>query len=189
VSDEIVDPNWQKRWDVLWRVWISHTYHRKRERFFDTWDRIFKAVAVIGGSAALAKLGNVPAFKDLGGPEALAWIALGITVTSTISLVFGFAEKARRHADLASQFKKMEADIYRAGDSDFSDAEAATWQARVAEIEVAEPATLYALTQLCERELNIAKGHPERGPKLSLFKRLFAQLWSFSPPTAPVASR
>jgi len=187
MSDEAADSLWKERWDVLWRVWVSHTYHRKRERFFDACDRGSKAIAVIGGSAALANLGKI--FEITNGPAVLAVIAFTITITSTISLVFGLSDKARRHGELASQFKKIEAEIYRKGNFDFTDEDIAGWKTRVAELESAEPATLYALTQLCERELNIAHGHPDRGPKLSLSRRLFAQFWSFAPPSAPVASR
>lgn len=72
MQGERFDYYWSRRHEILWRISLSTLYHRRRERFFDTWDRVVKAVSIIGGSAALAKLGAVPAFASLGGERALA---------------------------------------------------------------------------------------------------------------------
>lgn len=102
-------------------------------------------------------------------------------MTSTIGLVAGLGERARRHRDLAGQFRKLEADIIRTGDDQFSEQQVADWHARIIEIEANEPAALYALTQLCERELFVARGEAQRAPHVGWLRWLFAHYWIFAP--------
>lgn len=97
---------WDKRHQVLYRVELSALYHQKRERFFEVCDKLAKAVAVIGGSAALAKIGS---------GYWIVYIAAAITVTSTCSLVFGFSDRARRHAELSRNFASLSRISWRVG--------------------------------------------------------------------------
>ncbi len=95
MSEDTDDYLWKKRYEALYRAQLSVLYHRKRERFFAFWDRAVTAVAIVGGSAA---------FAGLGGPDLVRWAAAVVAVTSTMGLVYGLAERARRHGDLARQF-------------------------------------------------------------------------------------
>jgi NaMN:DMB phosphoribosyltransferase len=97
---------WGRRDAVLQRAQISALYHRKRERAFDLADRLSKAVAVIGASAAFAAIGE---------PVFVKGMAAMIAITSALSLVFGFSERGRRHSDLAHRFCLLEADITQKG--------------------------------------------------------------------------
>lgn len=161
---------WNKRHDVLFRVELSALYHQKRERFFEACDKLAKAVAVIGGSAALAKIG---------GPDALIWVAAAITVTSTLSLVFGLSDRARRHGDLARNFRQLEAEIVARGERDFTESDLATWASRERLLETTEPPALGNLVRICQNELAIAQGQGECVRSVGFFRHLFAHLVDF----------
>ena len=172
---------WTLRHEVLWRIDVSQLYHRKRERFCDFWDRAFKAVAVIGGSAALYRIGAGDASTAASNTRVLLVATSIVTVTSTVSLVFALSERARKHSELAASFKKLEAEIMLAGETAFNERSINAWRAKRAELEGAEPPALYALTKICELELHVANGTPELAPTVTLLERLFAQFWSFGP--------
>jgi hypothetical protein len=162
---------WEKRHAVLYRTELSTLYHQKRERFFSLCDKLGNTVGVIGGSAALASLSN---------PELLAWIALAITVVSSFALVIGFADRARRHADLAKDFRQLEAAIVERGERDFTEQDVSSWEARTRMLESSEPPALGALVVLCQNELARAQGHGSQVVHLSFAQRLLAHLFDFS---------
>lgn len=165
MSKELADHMWKGRHELLWRVQLSAHYHRRRERFLAAWDRFFKYVAVVGGSAAAS---------TLLGAQWLPVVALAIAACSAASLVFGLADSARRHGELASQYKRFEAEVRSSGEHDFTDIELARWCAKLAEIESGEPASLPGLVALCSAELDHAHGVPD-APKITLLGRLRAQ--------------
>lgn len=144
MSSEDADYLWGKRHSVLYRLELSALYHQKRERFFDLCDKLAKVVAIVGGSAALYKVAD---------EGALVWIAATITIASALSLVMGFSEKARRHAELTRSFKQIQADALRCGERDFTEADIADWAARVAALEASEPPALGVLVRICQNEL------------------------------------
>ncbi len=164
MTQELADHIWKGRHDLLWRVQLSAHYHRRRERFLASWDRFFKYVAVVGGSAAAS---------TLVGPQFLPWLALAIAAGSAMSLVFGLADSARRHGELASQYKRLEAEVRLLGEHEFTDADIARWCARLAEIESGEPAAIQGLIALCTAELEQA--HGIETPKITLIDRVRAQ--------------
>lgn len=158
---------WGKRHGVLYRVELSALYHQKRERFFEACDKLAKAVAVIGGSAALAKIG---------GPDALVWVAAAITVTSTFSLVFGLSDRSRRHGDLARNFRQLESEIIARGEREFSEADVAVWAARERLLETSEPPALGNLVRICQNELAVAQGQIASVHAVGFWRYLLAHL-------------
>lgn len=161
---------WKRREDLLYRVQLSALYHRKRERFLAFWDRAITAVAIIGGSAAFASLGGASFVK----------IAAGIVaVTSTVGLVFGLAERSRRHSDLARQFLDLEARILRQGERDFTEDQLNQWDADRAQIETAEPPALGVLIVACQNELAQARNEFAHIHHLPWWQRLTMHLSDF----------
>lgn len=158
---------WEQRHAVLYRVELSALYHQKRERFFEACDKLAKAMAVIGGSAALARVG---------GDAFLPWIAAGITVTSTCSLVFGLSDRARRHADLSRSFRQLEADIVAKGERDFSEADVAAWAGRERLLETSEPPALGNLVRICQNELAVAHDQAPQVRPVGFLRHLLAHL-------------
>lgn len=158
---------WEQRHAVLYRVELSALYHQKRERFFEACDKLAKAVAVIGGSAALAKIG---------GADAMQYIAAAITITSTFSLVFGLSDRARRHADLARNFRVLESEIIAKGERDFTEEDISAWAAKERMLETTEPPALGNLVRICQNELAIAKNQADSVRSVGFFRYLLAHL-------------
>lgn len=171
-SDLVLDDRWGRRHRILRRIETSVCYHRKRERFFEISDRVVKAIALFGGSSAFVNL--VGADKQLAfATIATAVIALG----AAIALVFGFAERGKRHGDLARNFLELEAQIVGKGEHDFNDADLDAWEARTRTLELSEPAGLNALVVICQNEVQSAAGHkPVALPRMH---RLLAHFCSF----------
>lgn len=151
-------------WDLLWRVRQSALYHLKRERFLDGVDKAAKLVSALGGAAAFSQFKSA---GDLG-----LWITGSITVVATLSLVYGPSAKARKHAELARDFKRLEADVVRAGKLS-SEAEMAKFDAQYLTLESTEPASLGALVTQCHNELCEAYGVRDQITPLRVRDRLF----------------
>jgi hypothetical protein len=164
---------WKRRHEVIYRVELSTLYHQKRERFFELLDKNTKGVAVIGGSAALARLG---------GDEALVWIAALVTVSSTLSLVWGFADRARRHSDFANRFCMLASSILAKGHQDLTEELVCEWEGRARELEASEPAALSVLVRICQAELNASRGVKYELPPW--YQRIFAHVLDL-PKAAP----
>ena len=162
---------WGKRHALLERIALSVLYHQKRERFFDVWDKLTKGVAIVGGSAALARVA---------GDTGLTVAATLITVTSTAALVLGFADRSKRHAELARNFRSLEAEIAERGEREYTEKDLSRWEAKQRTIETSEPPALGVLVVLCQNELKIAAGHREMVVPIPWHKRLLAHYWDFS---------
>lgn len=172
LPDAQADHEWGLRHDALYRCQLSTRYHRRRERFFDWMDRATSAIALIGGSAAFAaataaRLGVVQI------------AAIAVTSAAAISLVLGFADKARRHAALAESYKRIEAEILRAGDYDYTEQQINAWRARIAETEAGEPPALRSLIVLCQNDIAAAANQHDKVTALVWYKRWFAQMVDF----------
>lgn len=159
-TDLPVDPHW----DLLWRVRLSALYHLKRERFLDGVDRLAKAVSALGGAAAFSQIKAAP---DWG-----LWITGMITLVSTLSLVYSPSGKARKHAELARDFKRLESDIVAAG-AGLTDSQIAAFDARHVSLESSEPAALGALVTQCHNELATSIGRHGHITPMPLLHRLF----------------
>ena len=170
---------WGRRDAILFRAQMSALYHRKRERAFDLADRTGKAIAIIGGSAAFAAIGEALFIKV---------VAATIAVTSTLSLVFGFSERSRKHSELAQKFCLLEASIVQKGEHDFEEHDVDQWQAEALRIEATDPPALSALVTLCQNELAIARNRPEAVVPVKLWRRILAPLFDISAGTAPEKS-
>lgn len=163
-----LDYLWDKRDALLYRVELSALYHQKRERFFEAADKGGKAIAILGGSAALGKVLS---------PDVVMWAAAAITISSTLSLVFGFSDKARRHAELVRNFKQVESDLLRKGERDFCEQDLTDCAARIAMLEASEPPSLATLVRICQNELACARGAAESCKRVGLMPRLLAHFF------------
>lgn len=136
-------------WSLLWNVRLSALYHLKRERFLDGADKLSKAVSALGGAAAFSQIKNN---ADFG-----LWVIGFITLVSTLSLVYGPTAKARKHAELARDFRRLESQILALGD-DLTVAQIAKFESERVSLEASEPASLGSLVTQCHNELCEAFG-------------------------------
>lgn len=142
-------PETPSPWGLLWRVRLSALYHLKRERFLDGMDKAAKAVSAIGGAAAFSQLKDNANFG--------LWVVGFITLVSTLSLVYGPSTKARKHAELARDYKRLEAEIICVG-AVISEPQIAKFDSKLVSLEASEPASLGALVTQCHNELCEAIG-------------------------------
>lgn len=157
-------PKTPSTWDLVWRIRLSSLYHLKRERFLDGVDKASKAVSALGGAAAFSQV------KTAG--DSGLWITGFITLIATLSLVYGPSTKARKHAELARDYKRLESDIAACGE-DISAPQLSKFEAKFISLESSEPASLGALVTQCHNELSEsidAKGHIT---PLPIWQRLF----------------
>lgn len=176
MNEQDVSYLWDRRHGLLYRVQLSVLYHQKRERYFDACDKIAKAIAIIGGSAALSRMG---------GPDLILYVAAVITITSTLSLVFGFSDRSKRHSELARSFRQLEAEICGKGERDFTEADLNAWTAKERTLEGSEPPALGALVILCQNELAMAQGQQDKIVRISWLRRTLAHVLDIPPPHHP----
>ena len=166
------DDVWKERYELLYRCWFSRIYHQKRERFFDLCDSLTKTIALVAGAASIAKIFN---------PDQLLIFGVLITITSALSLVVGYAKKARNHADFARSFILAEAKIVDAGV--LSRGQVDALHAEIIRLEMNEPRTLGALVRICQNEIAVARGNKQDIRPVPFFKKLFAHFydWELAP--------
>mgnify|MGYP000547076748 CR=1 FL=1 len=157
-------------WELEWKIQLSGLYHARRERFLDGCDKWAKFVAAIGGAAAFAQ------FK--GDSNIGAWISAFISVISTLSLVFGFSTKARKHYDLARDFKKLEAELAALG-RDVTDMQLDEFKKRYLLVETGEPSSLSALVTDCHNQLCKAHGIEDRIAPLPFYQNWLMNFLDF----------
>lgn len=157
-------PKMPSTWDLLWRIRLSALYHLKRERFLDGADKLCKAVSALGGAAAFSQ---VKSTGDVG-----FWLTGFITVVATLSLVYSLSTKARKHAELARDFKHLEADVIAMG-SEISPQQLAKFESQFVSLESSEPASMGALVTQCHNELCESIGSKNEITPLPPLHRLF----------------
>lgn len=169
--DKLGDWLWDRRHRLLFKVRLSVLYHLKRERYFDVadkWCSMLTAVAATAAVAALLK--RVPDF-DLAAAIATAVLAL-------IPLVLNPAERARKHGQIAADFRRLRADAERAGER-WTEAQCDEFTGRALDIETTEPAALGALVVDCQNQVTASVDPNAKTHRLRLHERLLMHLWDF----------
>ncbi|MTV38048.1 hypothetical protein [Duganella radicis] len=175
-TDAELDHAFEKRCNALYKAELSALYHQKRERFFELADKLGKAASVIGGSAALWKIGNA---------DVVAVMATCITASSALSLVFSFSERSKRHGELAQGFRIIISDILAKSEFDVTPPDAGAWMSKVCALEAKEPPSLSALTVLCQNELAIARGADDKVKPQDTKTRLLAHFFDLPLSVSP----
>lgn len=139
--DDLLD----ERHRVLYQVQISAVYHRTEEKRFEKYDKWTKFVSVAFGGAALSAI-----MPNAVKPYLIAIISLA----SAATLVFGVSEKSRKHADYASQYGNLEADIQGVEETACTAGQVAKWRSRLASLEAVEPLTNEKLVLACQHRID-----------------------------------
>lgn len=157
-------PKTPSSWGLLWGIRLSALYHLKRERFLDGVDKAAKAVSAIGGAAAFSQIKDNATFG--------LWVIGFITLVSTLSLVYGPSTKARKHAELARDYKRLEAEVISVGGA-ISEPQISKFNSQLVSLEASEPASLGALVTQCHNELCEAIGDKSQITPLPFLHWLF----------------
>jgi len=160
------------RHNLLFGVRRSVRYHLRRRSFFETWNTLTNALAVVFGSAAIGG-----ALKEGFASVAVVAGAL-VTFFSAVNLVVGTVRKARIHEDLGRRFFDLEREIVQAGDYDEEMLRRLTGKRLV--IEADEPPILKVLDCVCHNELARAMGYDqEQMMKIGSIQRLLRHFFDF----------
>lgn len=151
--------------NLLFSIERSIRYNRKRQRFFECWERGMNFLSVLFGSGTL--------YAILQSHQSIAIaVSIALTVCSSLSLVIGFSEKACDHRDFSQQFLRLKERLI---------AEPLTLtlcneiKTGINRIDLEEPPVLVVLEQICYNEQLNAEGLPrEMMTKIKWYQRLFA---------------
>lgn len=163
-DDEGDDAVWERRCTTLFRAWVQVRYHRRRQRFFDLWDKSTKAITVVLGASLLGQFVNVK----------FPWLAAAITSLGLLALVFGYGDRKQQHKELAERAAELVGAIEQVPVGELTPANTAIWNAEYARLCAKAPPPLKALTLLCEWEQAAAEGHPNYLCRPGFLRRLLA---------------
>lgn len=154
-------------------VAVSIRYHARRRAWFDGLARWPSVVSLVAGSAAFVSISQ--------GLPALATVASAATaIFGGANLVFGFAERARRHDDLVRKFTLLAAEIAEATSP--SRADVRRWHGAKIRIEAEEPTPNNVLNVLCHNEEAEARGYgPDHIYQVRWWQRAMAQVCALPP--------
>lgn len=169
-DDRMDDALWERRHRLMYQAKLSAMYHQRRERRYDFWDRATKAVAAIGGLAAVTSLLS---------RGQIELVAASIAIVAVLSMVFDFSGRVRLHADYANRFRELQAELVSCGD-DLRDPQCARLEAELVKAEKGEPRPLSGLVLLCQNDIAIAEGQPEKVQKLARWRRPFVHLFDMN---------
>ena len=161
-----------KVFGLLFGVRRSIRYHNRRRSFFDKFNSITNALALIMGSATV-----YGALKT--NLEGIAILAPAfITIFSSINLVIGSTRQARVHHDLCKRFIFLEKMISECRNPDEN--ELAKWTSERLDIESEEPPVLHVLNSICHNELLRAMGYSKEDcVEISWLQRFLAPFIDF----------
>lgn len=154
MSNEVEQHCWNRRCDLIYKVRLSILYHLKHSRFLSRLDKTISVLTAASATAAVSAL-----MKTSGEPVDM-WAAAITAVLSIIPLVFNPSDGAKKHTELAFQFRKLFAEFERAGQH-WSVDQCDEFTAKLVEQEATEPASLAALVAHCQNELNLASEGPQ----------------------------
>ena len=156
-----------EHYGLLFAVRKSILYHRKREEFLDSLNRIRMLVtAVAGSSAVVFWLADFD--KDLGAAAA-AVAAVG----AALELVYGTARGTRLHYVLALRFSQLEKELVGKG-AELSDEDLRRFINVRLDIEADESPTLNVLNVMCHNEQLRAMGRYREQILVAWYQRMLA---------------
>jgi hypothetical protein len=153
MSDENHDYLWKRRHDIKVRALTNRLYYQERQRIFETREGLVKAASILAGTTAFAHISS---------PNVLYACAAVVTAASTLSLVFGYGQKARDSVKRSTEWAQLERDIDSVGERDFTEEQINQWFSSANDIEAGEPAAHPILLERCfERAVDALGGTAE----------------------------
>jgi hypothetical protein len=117
---------------------MNRYYYQERQRIFELREGLVKALAILGGSVAYAKVAD----------EKLLKISVAaVAFSSALSLVFSWGSKARDSSKRSAEWALVERDMEAVGERSFTEDNLNAWSARCNELEAGEPAPNTALLE------------------------------------------
>ena len=162
-----------RTYDLLFGIRRSVRYHMRRRRFYEVWNTITVATAVVGGSSAVAAFfAQLPA----GGQWTPIILSGIVAIIGAIDLAVGTGRRADLHGDLARQFISLEQRF--AHGRNLEDVEHEEIVKARLQIEASEPPVMRLLDALCHFELLRSLGDAGQHPQISWIRRILANWFS-----------
>lgn len=139
---------------LLFDVRRSARYHVRRRGFYERLHKIASALNILSGSTTF--IGLIKSYPNL----SLLGAGL-VTIVSTVDLVIGSPQMARKHNDLARQFISLEKKIITVDKEKAEQKDIIKLTALRLTIEANEPPVYRVLDALCHNELCKALGYGE----------------------------
>lgn len=163
----------EKTYDLLFGIRRSVRYHNHRRRFYEIWNSITVAAAMVGGSSAVAAF-----LVDVA--EGWSWLPVGlaaaVALLGAVDLAVGTLRCAYLHGDLARRFISLE-QRFAHGRSLEDDEHEELTRARLG-IEADEPPPLRLLDVMCHFELRRSLGDTAIHPAIPWPRRKLAYCMS-----------
>ncbi len=153
---------WQRRYDIKKRALINRLYYQERQRIFESREGIIKAFSIVAGSIAFARISD---------PYLIQWCAAIITLGSTVSLVFGYGNKARDSVKRSAEWAQLEREIDQVGERDYTEAQLNGWFAQANDLEASEPSAHRILFERCYERTVENLGGTAEGIRLNFITR------------------
>lgn len=181
ISNTTRDYQWKRYSDLRYRVELSILYHRKRERFLYVLGKLGKGASVLSALHVVAAV-----LLSMANPAVGVWpvFAVGLPWPLFTAVIFCVAKDSSEYACTHKQLARAHYALLTAmvADGQYAFENAAQldqWEARLFDIEGSEPAVMTALMLVCENQIKIARGQPDRAVPLRWWHRLFAHLYDF----------
>ena len=139
--------------DLLFSVKRSAKYHKKRQQFFEWYERFIKIIIT------LSSLGIFITILSKMGEAFTLVVSAIVAFFATIDLIVRTSDSARLHSDLARRFLNLEKNMIQEDDKNISDKKLKSFQVERLEIESDEPAKKAILDIICHNELCKAMGY------------------------------
>lgn len=181
MPDATRDYQWKRYSDLRYRIELSILYHRRRGRFLCVLGKLVKCALVLSALhlAALVLLSMVIPAGDAGRVlvEGFLWV---LFMAMIYCMTNDLQEGVRTHKQLTCAHYALLTEMVAAGRYAFENAvQLDRWEVQFYDIERSEPAVLTALMILCENQLKIVRGQPDKVVPLNWGQRLLAQLYDF----------
>lgn len=177
---------WRRRCEAIHRVQLSTLYHHKRERFFDSLDRIATATTLVTATAAAAAI--LKASSTSGGGQIELFFSFLAALAATLQVAFTPGAKAAMHGRLAGEMRRLWARFEQAGE-EWTHQQCDTFTAAILELEAGESAQLGALVTQCENEIALATGRFKDIRELGFRRSLLKHWWNFDVTAIPLIKR
>ena len=162
------------RYDLMFRIKRSIRYNSRRQRFFETVDRMLSLFLILLGSGAVATQAN---FTDRLEFWLVITIGALVAILSSVMLVYVPGVRAVTHKQFVKEFTQLEIELSMNSSKETT---RQVWH-NCLSLEATEPPVMRVLDLLCHNELCLAEDIKDREQYVAIgwFKRLTAQIFSW----------
>jgi len=160
--------------ELLFGVRRSIQYHNRRKGFYNQFNLLTNAFAIIGGSGMALQM-----LQQTNNAWAATASGMFIVITSTVNLVVNTTHKANQHHNIAQQFIALEKQIITAQQPIININQ---WQSTKLTIEANEPPILQVLDTICHNDLLRRMGYNDSFQvQVSFIQRLLSNIIDITP--------